>query len=170
MYQEEHLAPLPVADTQADSNNSDSDEDSNVEVTSNVDENESELVKWTTYLQINGEDSDEDDTSVQPSTLVSYSSSDLSSDNENLVLSSHPPSSNTHSNIVLSSTSPSTNVNKRKRHQWTVSEKLNAVTRFEKNNSKRQTAKETGCATKQLRKWIMNKSELLELSTRKKGE
>ncbi|CAF3881307.1 unnamed protein product [Rotaria sp. Silwood1] len=166
---EEHLASLLIIDAEAHSDKSDSEEDSDVEITSDVNENESELIKWTTYLQINDEDSDQDDQLVQSQALVTYSSSNSSNDNENLLLSSHQLSSDAHSNIDLTSTLPSINVKKRKRRQWTMTEKLNAVARFEQTNSKRSVAKGTCCATKSLRKWIMNKSKLLELSTRKKG-
>lgn len=68
------------------------------------------------------------------------------------------------------SSSTSIIVKKRKRRQWTVNEKLNANTCFEKNNSKRQTAEDIGCATKQLRMWIQNKDKLLKLASQKKGE
>ena len=59
---------------------------------------------------------------------------------------------------------------KRKRRQWTVNEKLNAIAFFEKNNNKRQTANDVGCATKQLRLWIQNKDKLLKLTSQKKSE
>ena len=61
-------------------------------VTSVVDENENKLIKWTSYLQLNShsdEDSDANYPSTQPVSLVNYSSSELSSDDENLLQSSH---------------------------------------------------------------------------------
>ncbi|CAF1689537.1 unnamed protein product [Adineta ricciae] len=89
MYQiEEHLAPLPAIVTNSFLNESISDDDSCVEITSLVDEND--LIKWTTYLQLNSvsdEDSDENCSSTQPASLVNYSLSESSSDDENLVQS-----------------------------------------------------------------------------------
>ncbi|CAF4521138.1 unnamed protein product, partial [Rotaria sp. Silwood2] len=152
---------------------SSSDNDSCIEITSVVDENENKLIEWTSYLQLNSdsdEDSDENYSSTQPAPLVNYSSSESSSDDENLLQSSHPSASSNNNSIVdITSSSTSTIINKRKRRQWTVNEKLNAIACFEKNNSKNQTARDVGCATKQLRTRIKNKDELLKLSSRKKG-
>ncbi|CAF4078456.1 unnamed protein product [Rotaria sordida] len=175
MYQiEEHLAPLPGVSTNSFLDKSSSDNDSCVEITSVVDENENELIEWTRYLQLNpnsDEDSDENYSSTQPAPLVNYSSSESSSDGENLLKSSHPSASSNNNSVVdITSSSTSTIINKRKRRQWTVNEKLNAIACFEKNNSKSQTARDVGCATKQLRTWIKNKDELLKLSSRKKGK
>ena len=53
MYQiEEHLMPLPGVSINRNSflDEPSSDDDSCVEITSFVDENENELVKWTNYL------------------------------------------------------------------------------------------------------------------------
>jgi hypothetical protein len=70
MYQiEEHLAPLPGVVTNSILDESNSDDDSCVEITSVVDENDNELIKWTSYLQLNldnDEDSDENYRSTQP--------------------------------------------------------------------------------------------------------
>lgn len=173
MYQiedaEEHLAPLPRLPNHLSEDESDLDEDSCVEITSNVDETEIELMKWTDYLQINSsgdddnsDDNDNDDDGSSLSTnLVPYSSSE-SSDNESTTRSSQGPGASiNHSPITTG---------KRKRRQWSVAEKLHAIAHFEKTNSKHQTAKYIGCATKQLRTWIKNKPNLIELSSRKKGE
>jgi hypothetical protein len=171
---EEHLAPLLGVGTSSFFDESNSDDDSCVEITSIIDENENELIKWTNYLQLNSdsdENSDEDHLTTESVTLVGYSSSEPSSDDENFSQSSHQPaSSNNHNSIDVTSASSSTIVKKRKRRQWTVVEKLHAVSCFENNNNKQLTAKKMGCATKQLRMWIKNKDELLELSPRKKGE
>jgi hypothetical protein len=175
MYQiEEHLAPLPGVVTNSLLDESSSDNDSCVEITSVVDENEHELIKWTNYLKLNSdsnEDSDEIDSSTQPALLVNYSSSESSSDDANLLQSSHrSPSSNNNSIVDNTSSSTSTIIKKRKRRQWTLNEKLNAIAYFEKNNNKHKTATELECATKQLRTWVKNKDELLKLASQKKGE
>ncbi|CAF3810711.1 unnamed protein product [Rotaria sp. Silwood1] len=118
MYRiEEHLAPLPGVVTNSLLDESSSDDDSCVEITSVVDENENELIKWTTYLQLNSnsdDDSDENYSSTQPAPLVNYSSSESSSDNENLLQSSHQStSSNNNSNVDITSSSTSTIMKKR---------------------------------------------------------
>ncbi|CAF4813286.1 unnamed protein product [Rotaria sp. Silwood1] len=122
MYQiEEHLAPLPGVVTNSLLDESSSDDDSCVEITSVVDENENELIKWTTYLQLNSDsndDSDENYSSTQPAPLVNYSSSESSSDNENLLQSSHQStSSNNNSNVDITSSSTSTIMKKRKKRK-----------------------------------------------------
>ena len=138
---EEHLAPLPDVGTNSFSNESNSDNDSCVEITPIVDENKNELIKWTNYLQLNSA-SDEDDPSTQSATLVDYSSLEPSRDNENLSQSSHQPtSSNNHSSIDLMSASSSTIVKMRKRRPWTVTETLHAVACFEKNKKKKKKKK-----------------------------
>ena len=161
---DEHLAPILGVNNDAMTDESDLD-DSCIEITSVVDENESELIEWTTYLQLNSssdDDSGERWTSTQSASLVQYSPSEDSSDNE---CASHTTSS---SKVTLAS--PSTIVKKRKRQQWTVSDKLRAIDYFETTNNKHQTAKYMGCATKQVRMWVNNKKDLLDVSSRKKGE
>lgn len=175
MYEiEEYYPPLPGDVMHSFSDESNSDDDSCVEVTSVVDENENELIEWTNYLRIDpdsDEDGDEDDPSTQTKSLVNYPSSESSSDNENSSQLSHQCASSNNDNITdISSSSTSNIIRKRKRRQWTVTEKLYAIARFEKNNSKHKTAKEIGCDTKQLRTWIKNKDELLKLSSKTKGE
>jgi hypothetical protein len=162
---DEHLVPIIGVNDDVISDESDLD-DSCVEISSVVDENESELIEWTTYLQLNSSsDNDSGDrlTSTRSASLVQYSPSEDSSDNES---AAHTTQSS--SKVTLAS--PSTIVKKRKRQQWTVSDKLRAVDYFETTNNKHQTAKYMGCATKQVRMWIKNKNELLDMSSRKKGE
>ena len=126
------------------------------------------------YLHINSdddEDSDQNDSSTQPVPLVNYSSSKSCSDDENLSELSHKSTSFNNTNII-DTTSSSTSIitNKRKRRQWILKEQLHAIACFDKNHNKQQTAKQVGCATKQLRTWINNKDELLKLSCQKKGD
>ena len=175
MYQiGEHLASLPGVVPNSLLDESNSDDNSCVEITSVVDENENELIKWTNYLQLNSDsdnDSDENYSSTQPAPLVNYSSSESSTDDENLLQSSHQPaSSNNNSNGDVTSSLTSTIMKKRNRLQWTINEKLNAIACFEENNNKHQTVKDVGNATKQLRMWIQNKDKLLKLASQKKSE
>ena len=170
---DEHLAPIIGVDKDSITDESDLD-DSCVEIASVVDENESELIKWTTYLQLNSSSDDDSGTgltSTQSASLVQYSSSEESSDNECASqLPNEPASQASHNNSKVTIASPSTIVKKRKRQQWTVSDKLRAVDYFETTNNKHQTAKYMGCATKQVRMWVTNKKDLLDMSSRKKGE
>ncbi|CAM4843231.1 unnamed protein product [Rotaria magnacalcarata] len=131
--EEQHFAPFyKNTDSNYDDDNSFSG-DSSLEVTSNIDENESELIGLSTYLHLdstNGDVSDghSDQTSKWPETPpISSDSSDIeqldNSQQESL------------------STSESTNSNiqekcfKRKRRQWNIKEKLDAVALFNKNKS-----------------------------------
>jgi hypothetical protein len=55
---------------------------------------------------------------------------------------------------------------KRKRHQWTVKEKLDAVALFDKNQSKRETAKKKrvyNYSVTQIHDWIKNKENLFKM-------
>ncbi|CAF4111235.1 unnamed protein product, partial [Rotaria magnacalcarata] len=145
---EEHLAPISGVAANSILDESDLAEDSCVEITSNFDENENELIKWTNYLQLSSnsdDDSDQDHSSTQSVKLVDYLSSESSSDNESISQSYQLGFTNSQNNINL------------------------ILTYFEKNNNKRKTAEEIGCAPKQLRLWIQNKTELLQMSSRKKG-
>ncbi|CAF1022433.1 unnamed protein product [Rotaria magnacalcarata] len=88
---EEHLAPISGVGINSISDESDFADDLSVEITSNVDENENELIKWTNYLQLNSdsdEDNDQDYPSIQSATLLQCSSLEASSDNENISQSS----------------------------------------------------------------------------------
>ncbi|CAF1342265.1 unnamed protein product [Rotaria sordida] len=170
---EEHFAPISGVDTGSISEKSDFDDDSCIEIISNIDENENESVKLANYLQLNSdsdEDIDQDYSSTPSATLVDYLSSEVSSDNGNISQSfDQLATSNKQCNIDPMFTSLSTIVKKRKRRQWTVAEKLHAVTCFEQNNNKHKTAQQIGCATEQLHMWIKNKNELVALPSRKKG-
>ncbi|CAF4165065.1 unnamed protein product [Rotaria magnacalcarata] len=109
---EEHLAPISGVDINSISDESDFAADSCVEVTSTVDENENELIKWTNYLQLNSdsdEDNDQDYPSTQSALLLQCSSSETSSDNENISQSSHQlGSTNNQNHIDIMPTSSST--------------------------------------------------------------
>ncbi|CAF1428697.1 unnamed protein product [Rotaria magnacalcarata] len=142
---EEHLAPISGVDINSISDESDFAADSCVEVTSTVDENENELIKWTNYLQLNSdsdEDNDQDYPSTQSALLLQCSSSETSSDNENISQSSHQlGSTNNQNHIDIMPTSSSTIAKKYKRRQWIVTEKLHAVTCFEKKTINTQQPK-----------------------------
>lgn len=56
---DEHLAPLLRSTDRLNEYEADFDEDSCVEVASNFDETEIELIKWTDYLQINSSSDDD---------------------------------------------------------------------------------------------------------------
>jgi hypothetical protein len=141
------------------------DGDSSVEITSMLDECENELIRLSTYLQLETEDEDDDEQNFEwpdpPPSLLSSSSSDIEELNG--------------FQQVMVSTTPTINVNtgdksmKRKRRQWTVKEKLGIVRSFDKTQSKRETSKKEGCTASQLRNWIKNKENLLKMYKEKKG-
>ncbi|CAF4669981.1 unnamed protein product, partial [Rotaria socialis] len=115
---EEHLAPISGVGINSISDESDFADDLSVEITSNVDENENELIKWTNYLQLNSdsdEDNDQDYPSIQSATLLQCSSLEASSDNENISQSSPQlESTNNQNHIDIMPTSSSTIVKKHK--------------------------------------------------------
>jgi hypothetical protein len=60
--EEQHLLSLGVVDEDSSFNDyNSSDDDSSVEITSTIDEYESELVRLSTYLQLESDDDDGDD-------------------------------------------------------------------------------------------------------------
>jgi hypothetical protein len=168
----EHLAPLPGFET-IDSDSS-SSSDSEVEVVSTYDAAEHELVQLGEYLRL-GSDSDKDaDTEDEekennfPShSLVSYSASDDSDDGiSSMATCRSPPHA---IDLPITDSSRTTSSVKRKRKQWSIREKLHAISTFEKNNSKYRTSKSHGCSPAQLRKWLAAKDQLQAVSKEKSG-
>lgn len=94
-----------------------------------------------------------------------YSSSEESSENERTT-GSFQGSENSTDAVNNSSIA----AQKRKRQQWSVTEKVHAIAYFEKTDNKHQTEKYIGRATKQIRTWLKNKPTLMALSTEKKGK
>jgi len=85
------------------------------------------------------------------------------------------PSSSFRSPSVVPDTGATTNnqiegTPKRKRRQWSVGEKLDAIARFKSNQSKHRTAVESGCTTAQLRKWLNDEVKLTNIFKEKKGK
>ena len=79
--EEQHLEPL-LGDKGSNSDSLDSsDDDSSVEITSTIDEDENELVHLSTYLHLNSEDENDDEQSFEwpdpPSLLLSSISDDI---------------------------------------------------------------------------------------------
>lgn len=70
---------------------------------------------------------------------------------------------------IPSSSSRIEQTRKRKRRQWSLSEKLSAIATLKLNGSKHRTAFEHGCTTAQLRKWLKNEVEIIDISKEKKG-
>jgi hypothetical protein len=177
---EEHLLSLGIdgdddGDLNFDNNNS-SDDDSSVEIMSTIDECENELIRLSTYLQLESEvDNDDDDQTFEwpdpPPCLFSSCSSDTDQSNTD---QSNNDQSNDSQQVLLATSSIDTAHSqeksiKRKRRQWSIKEKLDAIALFEKNHSKRQTANEKGCTTAQLRNWIKSKENLYKMCKQKKG-
>jgi hypothetical protein len=179
---ESHL--LPISDTHKsieDFDSSDSDDD--VEVVSNLDTQENELVDMSAYLRIGSSD-ESDDNNDDPfaSTLV-IGSTCSRSDSEN---EDHPidtfggagDSVTVSSSLSLPPTlavddtavANASGTPKCKRRQWSVVEKLKVLNAYESSNSKHRTAVEQGCITAQTRQWEKKRGELIILATIKKGK
>ncbi|CAF2085496.1 unnamed protein product [Rotaria magnacalcarata] len=163
--EEEHLVRFYADEDSSFDDHNSSDDNSSVEATSSIDECENELVRLSTYLQLESDYENDDDQAIEwpepPPSLISPDSSDI----EELCDSQQVISSATsfhNDNIQKKCT-------KRKRRQWTIKENLIAVALFDKNQSKRKTAKSEGCTSSQLRKWIENKENLLMMLKKKKG-
>ncbi|CAF1428919.1 unnamed protein product [Rotaria sordida] len=139
--EEQHLASLSDDEGSSFDDDNSSDSDSNVEITSTIDECENELVRLSTYLQLESEFDNDDDQNFEwpepPSTLNSSDSSDIEElrDSHQVLLSTTPFNNGVIQEQYI----------KRKRRQWTVKGKLDAVALFGKNQSKRKSAKKTGC-------------------------
>lgn len=168
----EHLAPLLGFET-IDSDPS-SSSDSEVEVVSTHDAAEHELVQLGEYLHL-GSDSDKDvdaedeekENNYLSHSLVSYSASDDSDDGISSMAMYRSPPHAVDSPITDSSRTASSV--KLKRKQWSIREKLDAISTFEKNNSKYRTSKSHGCSPAQLRKWLAAKDQLRAVAKEKSG-
>ncbi|CAF3411643.1 unnamed protein product [Rotaria socialis] len=129
--EEEHLVRFYADEDSSFDDRNSSDDHSSVEVTSSIDECENELVRLSTYLQLESDYENGDDQAIEwpepPPSLISPDSSDIEelSDSHQVILSA---TSLHNDNIQEKCT-------KRKRRQWTIKEKLIAVTLFDKNQS-----------------------------------
>jgi hypothetical protein len=148
--EEQHLEPLHRDKGSNSDSHDSSDDDSSVEIISMIDEDENDDEKSFEW--------------PNPPSLLSSSSSD---DIEEL--------NNTQEVVVFAASNTSASmVNiqeksmKRKRRQWTIKEKFDAIALFDKNQSKRKSAKKKGCTTAQLRNWIENREDLLKMHKKKK--
>ena len=168
----EHLGPLPGLDS--NDTDSDSSNDSEVEIVSIFDPTEHELVQLGTYLSLGSDSGEgsgaedeekENDSSSNP--LVFYSSSDGSDDDIHPMATCVSPSSAASLPVREDShLSPSVQM---KRRQWSIKEKLRAISTFEKNKNKYQTSKSHGCTPSQLRKWLTVKDRLQVMAKEKSG-
>lgn len=172
-----HLLPF-MDNNDFNNSSSESEDDESVEVVSNVDEEENQIVDMTKYLTFSSDDESEIDDNVNDITHNDTgldSDSDIPDDDviENHASNECTTNSTSSSLIVAANVSDSnTNINKtskRKRRQWSIAEKLNAIKAFKSNGSKRRTAIEHGCTTAQLRKWVKCENELSDIIKRKKG-
>jgi hypothetical protein len=168
----EHLAPLPRFETNADDSNS--SDDSDMEIVSTYDPDEHELIQLSTYLRVDSDSEDNNETENEEKEndssschLVSYSNSDDSADDAYPMDTrlSQPP---TATGCLPQSTHIVSSV-KLKRRQWSFREKLQATSTFEKNNNKYQTCKIHGCTPSQLRKWLVIEDQLKAIAKQKSG-
>jgi hypothetical protein len=164
--EEQHLEPLSYDEETTFDNCDSSDDDSSVEITSTIDESENELVRLSTYLQLESDDESDDQRNFEwpdpPSFLTCSSSSDVEevNDTQQVMISTTP---------IMNTDDTQEKSMKRKRRQWTIKEKLRAVALFDKIQSKHETAKREGCTRSQLRNWIENKENLINVCKKKRG-
>ena len=166
----EHLAPLPSFGKNLD--DSTSDDDSEIEVTSVFDPEEHELIRMSEYLHVHSDEDDSDEEREQDQFshrhLVCYSNSDDSTDGFDSTQTRVSPSAHTNPLPSQSTSDPSSF--KMKRRQWSIREKVQAMATFEKNGNKYRTCKIHGCSASQLRKWLSVKSELQAILKQRKGQ
>jgi len=106
------------------------------------------LIQRSTYLRVDsdaddGDDEEEDnekENELSSTTLASYSHSDNSTD---IIYPTAVADTTTRSGR--------NSLTKVKRKQWTIREKLKAISTFNDNNNKYQTFKSYGCTPNQLR-------------------
>jgi hypothetical protein len=158
--------------------------DSDIEVVSTVDENDHVLLQLSTILNLDSKDDDEDEDgpeSRNPFNSDSASDDDASQQDIDVVKrtsSTTYSSPVTSSSITMTTPSPSTRLqssptgsSKRKRRQWSMAEKLNAIAVLDKNdNNKQLTAAQEGCSRAQLTQWTRRKDELQLLAKQDHGK
>lgn len=161
---------LSIPETTDPSDDSSSSDDSDVEVTSTIDEAENELVLLGNDLCLNSFDSTDDDMDLQGnSETQSYPKVRTSEDNENIGVNLivDNSSSTVCSPHTEASATPS---QKRKRRTWSVKEKLEAIENYDSSQSKHSTAKAYGCTRHQLTQWLKTQDELKNLRSSKNGK
>ena len=187
-----HLLPLDSYNEFNEFGNAsnESEDDDSVEVVSNIDVEEHNIVDMTKNLIFSSDDdihylsgdknhgdfargvsdnirSSYDDTGLESD----VDASDDSVESYSLNLSVPSPSSHSSStttNDIRSGYDKIENGAKRKRRQWSVEENLDALTTLKLNQNKHQTAVQHGCTRAQLRNWLANEMKLINLSKVKK--
>ena len=144
-------------------------DDTDIEVTSTIDEEEYELVQISKNLCLDSDSTTDDDINIQDNpTIQSFSNAPTSENEKNDVnLTFSNSCFTTCSSRTESNTTPS---QKRKRLTWSITEKLLAIENYEKYNSKHLTVKTIGCSRYQLSEWLKMKEELKNLQSSNKGK
>lgn len=117
---------------------------------------------------MNSEDSTGDDTNIQDNTAIQFDLKDRTSvdENDDANVTHKNSSSATCSSPIHDNVTPS---QKRKRHAWSIKEKLHAIEHYEKCKSKHLTAKIIGCTRYQLSEWLKMKEDLKKIQLLDKG-
>jgi len=140
---------------------SDSSDDSEVEVISQTDPLENHIINFNTYLNINLDDDEKDD-ELNNNTTSTSTVTTTTIDNKEC------PSNTSDDEIEIKTGSGGI---KRKRRQWSAAEKINILNQLEKNgNNKSLTAQQNHCTRFMLSQWQKQKQELLLLSKQKYGK
>jgi hypothetical protein len=170
-----HLYTL--SQSESDDNNDTSSDESDLEVISTVDETDNIAISIKDHFNLDDDEEDnnnEEATDVQQSYLALNSNDteldegvdDLNAGVGSIDQLSLPASSSAVPNSVMESPSC-----KRKRRQWSTTEKLHAIDMLEKaGGNKLFTSKKEGCTRYQLSQWEKQKEDLVQLSKENHGE
>lgn len=170
-----HLYTL--SQTESDDNNDTSSDESDLEVISNVDETDNIAISIKDHFNL---DDNEEDNNNEEATDVQQSYLTLNSNNTELdegiddlnagVVSADQSLLPAASSAVPNSVGESPSC-KRKRRQWSTTEKLHAIGILEKaGGNKLYTSKIEGCTRYQLSQWEKQKEDLIRLAKENHGE
>ena len=181
---DEHLRRIPhlVDDEYESDSSADNDQ---LEIVSDTEENENLLFHLNNYLNLESPDNtalsadddheenvqkkpdDEGEQAKHNDPGISITSTIISSSTSALILVNDV----FHSSQLISTVIDKFIGGKRKRRQWSIKEKLLALSLLGKNHgNKRLTANQYGCSRYQLSQWLKAKTELETLSKQKYGE
>ena len=160
---------IPRATNSSDDSSSLDDEDSDLEVTSIFDEEDSELIRMGDGLHLVSDDSDDELPILNHSTLSNGVHDQSSGDDEIADPDVSIQDSSPIGSICENETS-GTPSQKRKRRAWSIREKLRAIENYEKSHSKHLTAKAMGCTRFQLSEWVKRRDDLKNLQSSKQGK
>ena len=156
---------------------SDNDQDS-IEVVSNYDEKDNDLIETTRNLMFTSDDDSDVDSDLDfdGKPINTSGGEDANIRSTNTIIDNHhaaPIDKETHSSSKaqhsnISNVRKNTKDLKRKRRCWSVEKKLEILQELKSNQNKRGTASSNDCSPAQLRKWLLNENKLVAILKLKK--